>query len=102
MYEEIQESHLASGDVTTASSNQTSALHHTDIQRTFGVYATVTKRQPDLNHSANQVANTEYDYYASLESSEVTVDDTECMYVTVKHKQNDLKDDSLIYSLINK
>ncbi|XP_057188574.1 uncharacterized protein LOC130553555 [Triplophysa rosa] len=105
MYEEMPESHPASPDVTTMLSNQMSASHLTNIPTTLSVYARVTNQQSDLKlshtHSANQVTDTECDYYANLESPEATVNKTtECLYAKVKHQQ-DLKTEGQMYSVIN-
>lgn len=86
-------------------SNQTSASHLNNIPTNFCVYSTATNQQSDLSHTqlANQVTDTECDYYANLESPEARLNKTtECLYAKVKHRQYDLKTEGLIYSVINK
>lgn len=72
----------------------------------LSVHTTVPNQPSDsmLSHtcSANQVTDTECDYYANLESPKAPLNNqTECVYVTEKHQQ-ELETEGLVYSVINK
>ncbi|XP_016367293.1 CMRF35-like molecule 1 [Sinocyclocheilus rhinocerous] len=89
----------------TSSSNQTPASHLNTRPQVSAVYATVTNQQPDSNpsriHSANQVTDTDCDYYANMKSPEPTTDcRTELIYATATHPQNVKTNDGPIYSMI--
>uniref|UniRef100_A0A672MDT5 CMRF35-like molecule 8 n=1 Tax=Sinocyclocheilus grahami TaxID=75366 RepID=A0A672MDT5_SINGR len=89
----------------TSSSNQTPASHLNTRPQVSPVYATVTNQQSDSNpsriHSANQVTDTDCDYYANMKSPEPTTDcRTELIYATATHPQKVKTNDGLIYSVI--
>ncbi len=89
----------------TSSSSQTPASQLNTRPQDTAVYATVTNQQPDSNprgtHSANQVTETDCDYYANMKSPQPTTDSRiELIYATVTHPQNIKTNDGQIYSVI--
>ncbi|XP_016112671.1 CMRF35-like molecule 9 [Sinocyclocheilus grahami] len=102
MYDEIPNSDVIT---SASSSNQTPASHLNTRPQVSDVYATVTNQRPDSNpsliHSANQVTDTDCDYYASMKPPETTPDNrTELIYSTATHPQNVKTNDGPIYSII--
>ncbi|XP_056313709.1 CMRF35-like molecule 5 [Danio aesculapii] len=93
VYEEILDSDVI---ITAESSSNQTPASDLNTRPENVVYSTVTNQQPDLHsshtHSANQVTDTDCDYYGNITSSEI--------YVTATHPQNNTKDDANIYSLI--
>ncbi|XP_056334719.1 CMRF35-like molecule 8 [Danio aesculapii] len=80
----VYENVLDSDVIIAASSNQTPASD-LNTHPVITVYCTVTNQQPNLHsghtHSANQVTDTDCDYYGNITSSEI-------IYITATHPQN--------------
>ncbi|XP_073697654.1 CMRF35-like molecule 1 [Garra rufa] len=82
--------------------NQTPASHLNTRPQISTVYATVTNQQPESNprhtHLTNQVTDTDCDYYANMNSLELTPDSrTEMIYSKVTHPQNIKTNDGPVY-----
>ncbi|XP_073686401.1 uncharacterized protein [Garra rufa] len=85
--------------------NQTPASHLNTRPQISTVYATVTNQQPESNprhtHLTNQVTDTDCDYYANMNSLELTPDSrTEMIYSKATHPQNIKTNDGPVYSVI--